>query len=739
VSPARPAEEPGLVRGRVPPVPPPPTLARPRGQAPARAPAGPPESQRQVVDKVHQAAQDQARRQARAGEAAQARQAPVAGPERRAPQGARLGPLGQRDRAARRLFARAQADLEGRRYAEALNGFEQFLLQYPDHELAGEATFRAADAFFSLHEREMPLYYAQAMEKYQRGVDLYPESDQVPWALLQMGRVAMLAGEPFKAKGYFQIVQEDYPDSEYAPLAMVNIGRAYLADQDFGLALDTFREVAEKYPESRYRKEADWGQAQALFGMARYERASLLLQDMDRRFPRLRLEDPELLYYIGEAEFQLKRYQKARRYFLWALNVMPEIRDNDIILTRVGDTYQFEKAYEAARDIYRRVVKDFPGSDGALVARIRLAESPAKDTDHPWDIFQVQATTDALKTYQEILDNHPQRPVAELAQLKMGVYYYKKKKYAKSLAILEELLQKNPRTPFRPEVTYTLDLTTVAYLQELKRQGKPLALMDAYLRNRASLRRPNSNQMLETLAWAYQRTGLNQRAAKLYRVLISRGLNRPQYHMGLAENLMAEGDYQGVAEALPQKVIAKLADQAAVKGRSLLGRALARLGRCGEAEPLLRYVLEQRFDYPWIAQDYFALGRCLVGMDRVEEGLEALEQAAARFGPDRQLERYLVAMTAGSAARGAGKPRRALGLFERAESLALSDRDRAQAIYEQGQTLRRLDERARVAETFRRLAELKVSPWSDMAARHLADMELAPRLAEVGTGPLDGQ
>jgi tetratricopeptide (TPR) repeat protein len=554
-----------------------------------------------------------------------------------------------------------------------------------------------------------------------------------------MGRVAMLAGEPFKAKGYFQIVQEDYPDSEYAPLAMVNIGRAHLADQDYGLALDTFRDVAEKYPESRFRKEADWGQAQALFGMARYERASLLLQDMDRRFPRLRLEDPELLYYIGEAEFQLKRHQKARRYFLWALNVMPEIRDADIILTRVGDTYQFEKAYDAAKDIYRRVVKDFPGSDGALVARIRLAESPAKDAEHPWDIFQVRATTDALKTYQEILDNYPDRPVAELAQLKLGVYWYKKKKYAKALAILEQILQKNPRTPFKPEVSYTLDLTTVAYLRELKEQDKPLALMDAYLRNRASLRRPNSNQMLEVLAWAYQRTGLNQRAAKLYRVLISRGLGRPDYHVGLAENLMAEGDYQGVLEALPPEVMERLADQAAVKGRSLRGRALARLGRCDQAEPLLAYVLEQRFDYPWQAQDYFALGRCLVGMDRVEEGLAALEQAAERFGEDHRLERYLVAMTAGSAARGAGRAEQALELYRRAEDLALSDRDRAQAVYEQGQTLRRLDRRAEVAKTFRRLAELKVSPWSDMAARHLADMELAPRLAEVGTGPLDNE
>jgi TolA-binding protein len=760
---AEPGEEITLARGKIPPVPPPPIMARPRGEIKDQV-EPPPADAKQVIGKVAKA---EAEREARGAipqspqvqptapaqppqasapgqqvpQAPPATQAPgvapmPASPDQRLPQAALLGAKRQEDFDARALFRRAKLALDSRRYAEAVNGFQQFLLNYPKHPLAGEATYRLADAFFYLHEREMVNHYMQAMENYQKAIDLYPESDQVPWALLQMGRVAMLSGEAFKAQGYFQIVIEDYPKSEYVPLAMVNQGRAYVANGKWAAALDQFRDVADKYPDSRFRKDADWGQAQALFGMARYERASLLLQDMDRRFPKLRLTEPELLYYIGEAEFQLKRYPEARRYFLWALNIMPDIRDNDIILTRVGDSYQFEGAFKAAKVIYNQVVKLFPDTDGGLVARIRLAESPSKDKDHPWDIFQVAPTTDALKTYNEILTKYPTRPVAELAQLKLGVFYYKKGDYPKALAILEQLLQKNPRSSFRPEVEYTLDLTTVAYLEDLRKANKPIALMDAYLRNRASLRRPNSNKMLEILAWAYEHTGLNMRAAKLYQVLISRGLNRPDLNVALARNLMVSRDFEGVLTALPADIVAKLEKEAAVEGRSLRGRALATVGRCKEAEPLLIHILKQRFEYPWVALDYAALGRCLIKLDKVAAGLEALDEAAARFEPGDRLEKYLVAMDAGAAARRIDQPERSLKYFQDAEGLAGDDRSRAQAIYAQAASLRMLKRNAEVAGAYQRLVKLKVKPWSDMAKRHLMDMKLAPRLITVGTGAL---
>ena len=218
-----------------------------------------------------------------------------------------------------------------------------------------------ADALFYQHSKAIVPVFLDVMEKYQRAVDLYPDSDQVPWAFVQMGKASMLTGEPYRAAGYYQLVTEDYPRSEYVPLALVDQGRAYISQGKYLKALDEFRKVATDFPDSRYRKDADWGQAQALFGMSRYERASLLLKDMDRRFPEAaHTRSPSLLYYIGEAEFQMKNYLQARRYFLWALNIMPNIPDNDIILARVGDTYQYEGAFKAAKEIYRQVIELYP-------------------------------------------------------------------------------------------------------------------------------------------------------------------------------------------------------------------------------------------------------------------------------------------------------------------------------------------------------------------------------------------
>ncbi len=735
VSRARVARERPLARGKIPPVPPPSPLAHPRGKMPLPKDTGPPASPQEVIARIEKAQQEASRATGPASvelpKAPAGRQAGAA--PRRFPQATRLGPLGRKEAEGRAVFERAKELLDRRRYQQAYLAFESFLKRFPKHPLAAEATFRAADAFFYLHERDILPVYPEVMEKYQRAVDLYPKSDQVPWAFLQMGKAAMLAQEPFRAQGYFQLVIEDYPKSEYVPLAMVSRARTYVAEGKWVRALEEFRAVSERFPDSRFRKDADWGQAQALFGLARYYRASLLLKDMDRRYPKLRLQEPELLYYIGEAEFQMKNYAQARSYFLWALNLMPDIRDNDIILTRVGDTYQFEKAYTAARVIYNQVVKLFPGTDGALVARIRLAESPQKDKNNPWDIFQVAPTTTAYETYREIAREYPNRPVGELAQLKLAVYYYKKKKYYRTIKALEELLRLHPRTNFKPEIEYTMNLAVLGLLDNLRAQGDALGLMDTYLRYRALLTRPNSNKILTMLAWAYERTGLSGRAAKLYQVLISRGLDKPAIYLGLASNLMQDRRWQEVVQALDPKVIAKFKGADAVEAQSMRGRALARLGRCRQASRVLSRLLGQTSEYPWAARDYFALGRCQSRLGNYKRALAAFSMAQDLMPDDTNpLQRYLLHMEAGWAARKAGRPRQALQHFQTASTLARGKSDQAQALYEVAQSLRRLKRYRQVARSFQKLAKMQVSPWSQMAQRHLADMKLAPELAQVG-------
>ena len=456
---------PAYAQGNIPQVQQPPPLARPRGpmsksgvppapvsrdQRAAAAPPGvsgsvPQPDTSQVIDKVVQAESQ-----------AQQAENQTPQPALRPPQAALLGAAGREDAEGARVFENAKAEFDSRRFKQAFEAFDNFIKSFPKHRLADEAQFRLADAYFNMHEREFLPYYPLAMQYYQMAIDRYPKSDQVPWALLMMGRASMLGGEAYKAAGYFEVVIEDYPDSEYVPLALVQRAQAFLSDGKTTRALEEFRQVAQRFPDSRYRKDADWGQAQALFSMARYQRASLLLKDMDRRNPELRIKEPELLYYIGEADFQQKKHQDARAYFLWALNIMPNLPDADIVLTRVGDTYKFEDDHLAAKDIYRRVVNLFPKSDGALVARIRLAESPIKNQEHPYEIFGVKPTTDAFKTYRDIAHNYPDREVGELARLKLGVYYYKSKQYQLALDTMRGHLTGNPHTIFKPQLSYTI-------------------------------------------------------------------------------------------------------------------------------------------------------------------------------------------------------------------------------------------------------------------------------------------
>jgi hypothetical protein len=167
-------------QGSIPPVPTPPPLARPRGPivTPGRktavigpstngkAPKAP--STSAVLQKVADA---------EAEEALEAQRALEPKPEvveDRPPQAALLGAAGKQDIEATRLFENAKAEFDSRRYKQALEGFDNYLKQYPDHRLAGEATFRMADAFFNLHERGFQPYYSDAMKYYQRGIDLYP-------------------------------------------------------------------------------------------------------------------------------------------------------------------------------------------------------------------------------------------------------------------------------------------------------------------------------------------------------------------------------------------------------------------------------------------------------------------------------------------------------------------------------------------------------------------------------------
>jgi tol-pal system protein YbgF len=91
-------------------------------------------------------------------------------------------------------------------------GFGQFLQDYPEHPLAGDAWFFLGEAW----EEENG---DSATVGYQEVVDRYPDSRRAPTALYRLGLLAERGGDRRAAEVYYSRVIAGYPRSEEAQLA----------------------------------------------------------------------------------------------------------------------------------------------------------------------------------------------------------------------------------------------------------------------------------------------------------------------------------------------------------------------------------------------------------------------------------------------------------------------------------------------------------------------------------------
>lgn len=98
-------------------------------------------------------------------------------------------------------------------YETARAGLDQFLEEYPGHELAPDAQYFRAETFAEGGDLEV------ALGEYARVLELYPNSRRAPTALYKSGLIELQQGNVDDARTFFQRVVQGYPDSDEIDLA----------------------------------------------------------------------------------------------------------------------------------------------------------------------------------------------------------------------------------------------------------------------------------------------------------------------------------------------------------------------------------------------------------------------------------------------------------------------------------------------------------------------------------------
>lgn len=112
-----------------------------------------------------------------------------------------------------RMYDAAYYDFTRGRYEVAIEGFEEFIKQFPESANADNARYWVGECYYSMGD--LP----RAETEFGRVLSEYPDGNKVPSAAYKLGMVRVAQGRTEDARAQFRQVVEKYPGTNEARLA----------------------------------------------------------------------------------------------------------------------------------------------------------------------------------------------------------------------------------------------------------------------------------------------------------------------------------------------------------------------------------------------------------------------------------------------------------------------------------------------------------------------------------------
>lgn len=377
------------------------------------------------------------------------------------------------------------------------------------HSLAGVLVDKYRD-----NPRE---HYDEIQGALQEAINANTNSYRVPGALLQLGMLNLRVGNLPEAKGYFNVLAKKYSTDSNVPLINFYWGEYYFDHGDYRKAADEYRTLIEKYPESKYVREGAMGLAKTLVRLGQYKEAAQIADYINKRWPRYYVEYPPILRIDGDIAYKNGDMKKARDDYMLFYNMTPKAKDGDLVLARLGDIYANLGNRPAAVDFYNMAVKDYPNEEGGLISKMRLAEQGVHDQptiSEMFSLFDKPAYGSPDEIYEGIIRDHPNSPLAPLAQIKLAMWQLYQQNYPESLKAAARFLERYPKNELAPKAEEVAITAFEKMAGDLIAHKDYKRLVEAYRDNPilAANRGMLSDHTRLGLALAYLRTGQPQKA-----------------------------------------------------------------------------------------------------------------------------------------------------------------------------------------------------------------------------------
>ncbi len=361
-------------------------------------------------------------------------------------------------------------------FDRALDGFEGFAVQLPDHELAPYALYRAGAVLAQQGKHE------KALETMRSVLESYPGSSVHAQAVLGVGEQMIALGRAEEAVEYLlgYLHEEGGDTLPAAPNIYLRVAETYRGElKNNRKALEIFDTLVAEYPEG------------VLYSYAAYQRGMLLREagrdDEARRSLELVKKERKTLYRAAQAEIAkiLAKTdpEAAIKNYRAIVEESETPEDSAIAMIGIGDVYARVEKWDEAAGVFEQVCGFYDGKDTTLLAGalVKWVDALSKDRQHEKAIEAAQilqqrfpdneytvnavyfegAAWFALKRYSrarekfsEVIERDSSGRLAEVASYQKGDTYFFSDRFTRAIRSYDEYLRKYPDGEYAASAVY---------------------------------------------------------------------------------------------------------------------------------------------------------------------------------------------------------------------------------------------------------------------------------------------
>jgi tetratricopeptide (TPR) repeat protein len=436
----------------------------------------------------------------------------------------------------------------------------------------------------------------------------------------------------------------------------------------------------------------------------------------------------------AEKQWAARQLEAAQRSYTAFLQRYPEHPSNHLIAARVADILRAQEHYRAALEAYVVVVQGYPGSEGALISQIRMAELgttfpnllPAGDEP------RYAAYRHPLETLRRLTSDYPFNPLADVARFKLAEMLLQQQDIAAALDLLQQLLRRPLQDALRRDVEQQLRQALGRQLDAYQRQGAFFDVLRTFFAYKPSLppTEAGHSDLLYPLVASYVQLGLLDEAQSLLPTLLNAAATPIQRaHIALAQaTLFAQNGRDDVVTAL-------LSPLQQFTDPTMRGQALLLLTesawRAQRADEVVRYANlgEAILTGPVERTKFFTiLGQAYETQGEVNKAMQAFRKCAEVLDAGERAETCLLRAAVLHAVQGQHEP--ALALYERMLQ-TFPDSYKEGLLFRIAESHRQQFDKGQMLAAFTRLREhTQDALWQKVATEYLEQAQWQERLQE---------